>query len=349
MDAKVKQREQARELARQGVSYNEITRRLHVAKSSVSNWCRDIIHELPPELLAEKLKRDRVVNIESRDIARERYRNGDASKQIAHDLNVNIATVVRWCKDIIRPRSQRIKTQRKRPPSTAPMAQSPYADHRIYHSTSKQGYNSVSLVHPDTMIQKTMSLARYLMSVKENRILNDDELVRHIDGPEDVIENLRIVTYAQEKAEFKEKSKRPCPQCGEIYIPNRAKQVFCSKTCLHVSRRGITTEVKPDVARACKGCGTSYKPKNNSQRYCSEECIPKPIRKARASRTSKPRTSSVAKVECVICDMKFIPNAPDRDVCYSKSCNDLIAGVDDYDAETERDHQEEYLTQEETV
>lgn len=326
MDAKTVKREQARELARQGMSYNKITKELNVAKSSVSNWCRDIVNEMSPEQLAEKLKRDRVVNIQSKNIARERYLKGDRTKTIAGDLNVNVATVVRWCRDLTRPKSVKAKMKKPRT-SKAEFGRFPYDKYRIYHSKRKDNLDTVSLVHDETLVSTSMSLARYLMSVKEGRVLRADEFVIHIDGPEDVVSNLKITTREQQRLDFIERAKKICPVCEEYFVPKRSAQKVCSTSCGNKIRH--RNRSSPDLAlkeRDCRGCGTTFKSPNSSVRYCSDDCReknqkPRIRTKSTAPRKQKPQ---LAKVECVVCERKFIPNAPERDYCYSAYCVSII-------------------------
>jgi len=321
MEAKVVQRERARELARQGTSYNEIVRQLHVSKSSVSAWCRDIIHELTPSQIADKLKRERVTNEKSKAIARERYLNNDRIKSIAGDLNVNVSTVVRWCQDLTRPKSVNAKTAARRK-STAPMAEHPYSDCRIYYSQTKDGLKTVNLNNVKTLARTTMSFARYLMSVKEGRILDKDEIVRHIDGPEDVIENLKLTTHEKEKLEHAANNKKPCVICSTPFSPKRSSQTMCSVKCSIESRKttnGKSSSVQKE--RRCRGCGGTFVATSNATRFCGDVC--RSTHTSKAGRVHKP-VNPDDKRECVVCEGMFIPNSPSREHCYSQHCKDVI-------------------------
>lgn len=327
----IAKREQAIALAKQGLSYNKIAKQVGCAKSSVSLWCRDILSDLTPEQQSEKLKRDRVVNVEKRDIARKRYLENDAIKIIASDLKVNPCTIIRWTKDLVRPKSFKRKTLTQRPQSKAPLAEHPFSCCRIYHSTNKHGYKSVSLIHTETLKQTTMSYGRYLMCVKEGRVLDPQEVVKHIEGNEDVIENLRIKIKGQPDLLVLEKNKQICASCEEPFVRKRSSQVTCSRECSGVYRtkqKAISPQVCND--RPCKGCFGMFTPSNASVRYCSEKCKPVPVRTDRSNKRSyTKKEESNQKVVCVVCEGTFIPDTPDREHCYAKYCDDVIRAEDE--------------------
>lgn len=96
---------------------------------------------------------------------------------------------------------------------------------------------------------KLMSLARYLVSVREGRFLTSLEQVDHIDGDcsNDSIGNLQILTASQnckKKASDRGQDTGPqsttCPYCGiEFFLPRRilaykkrnGKTPYCSRQC----------------------------------------------------------------------------------------------------------------------
>ncbi len=117
---------------------------------------------------------------------------------------------------------------------------------KAYVSKSKQdGRQRVSLFRAD----KTgtfMSYARYLLCVKEGRILSKNEEADHIDNDKtnDSLENLQILT--KDKHRVKSISERPsaetdvlqCTYCGKHFDrPSRIQKykspenVFCSYSC----------------------------------------------------------------------------------------------------------------------
>lgn len=73
---------------------------------------------------------------------------------------------------------------------------SKYYGYKIFHK--KQGRFYVSMVHKVSGKRKTVSLARYKMSVSLGRRLMKDEQVDHIDEDKtnDVISNLQILSRA---------------------------------------------------------------------------------------------------------------------------------------------------------
>ena len=81
--------------------------------------------------------------------------------------------------------------------------QSPYKElyKRGYLRQDKQGRRRVDLVNSE-QDRTTVSYARYLVSVKEGRLLLPDEEVDHIDndGSNDDIHNLQILSKEEHKA-----------------------------------------------------------------------------------------------------------------------------------------------------
>lgn len=108
-------------------------------------------------------------------------------------------------------------------------AKYPYNDYYLYivfHKKQNRNYANLIPIDPSKNRRKTISYARYLMSVKEQRILNRDEQVDHIDNNKqnDRIENLQILTVKENNQ--KEAIHRggcalvelKCPNCGKIFV-----------------------------------------------------------------------------------------------------------------------------------
>lgn len=105
----------------------------------------------------------------------------------------------------------------------------------------------VVLVSPEH--RTTMSYARYLMCLKEGRVLESDEQVDHIDGNRlnDAIDNLQVLTpKANLEKDFARRRAAAtvdliCPMCGveftrmrrETHLNESRRQVttFCSRSC----------------------------------------------------------------------------------------------------------------------
>lgn len=118
-----------------------------------------------------------------------------------------------------------------------------------YVNTSTQNRRVTLLVRKDGS-KTSMSYARYLMCCKENRFLNKDEHVDHIDnnGMNDVIENLQILSPKENNdkkvifygIKLAEDIELECPICGVSFKrPSRnikhklqkGKTPCCSRKC----------------------------------------------------------------------------------------------------------------------
>ena len=132
---------------------------------------------------------------------------------------------------------------------------------------------------------KTMSYARYLMSVYLGRELLDVEEVDHLngDGLDDRIENYEVVTHTEN---MRRASKGPvlvtltCPHCGQGFTKERRQThlgkganykgspTCCSRSCAvrnqHARRRSSEEEQSPG-----KGFGSSILPRGSSGDWCS--------------------------------------------------------------------------------
>ena len=131
------------------------------------------------------------------------------------------------------------------------IAEYPYNDYYLYvvfHKNEGRQYaNLIPIDESSGLKRKTISYARYLMSVKEGRILNEDEHVDHKDDDKtnDDINNLQILSLRENN--IKEAKRRglkmvvlKCPYCGTIFEKrkrdsflqnNRLRYNACSKHC----------------------------------------------------------------------------------------------------------------------
>jgi len=137
-------------------------------------------------------------------------------------------------------------------------AQYPFENYNLYKQYSQKDDRYYAILYPRDGIGRrkriTMSYARYLMCVKEQRILSKDETVDHIDEDRknDSIDNLQILTIKQnqEKYAVNRVSKKmvvlKCPICEKIFEKpynhcslfigsKRAKVSYCSRQCLYVA------------------------------------------------------------------------------------------------------------------
>ena len=110
----------------------------------------------------------------------------------------------------------------------ATQAQYPYHDYNLYVVKHKKEGRRYAVLYPRDGIKNrnrtTVSYARYLMSVKEGRVLEDHEQVDHIDDDKlnDDLSNLQILS-AKDNLE-KENSKKykqyvtfECPWCKKLF------------------------------------------------------------------------------------------------------------------------------------
>lgn len=139
------------------------------------------------------------------------------------------------------------------------IAEYPYNDYKIYkvfHNKEKRNYAILVPLDNSNKKRTTISYARYLMSVKEGRILNSWEEVDHIDNNKqnDSLDNLQILTKKQNKEKqiktlSHQMCKLKCPNCGKIFYRRKNKT--------HLIKGGTYTS----CSRKCSGC-FSMKQKN---------------------------------------------------------------------------------------
>lgn len=128
------------------------------------------------------------------------------------------------------------------------LAEFPYNEYFLYVVLhKKEGRRYANLIPVDkSKKRKTISYARYLMSVKEKRILECGEEVDHIDNKKlnDSFDNLQIISSYQNK--IKEMDRRgkcfvvmKCPYCHKIfekekrntYLDKGGRFTACSVEC----------------------------------------------------------------------------------------------------------------------
>lgn len=120
-----------------------------------------------------------------------------------------------------------------------------------YLRISKDGRKRVDLFNSNKD-RTTISYARYLLSVKEGRVLSEDEEADHKDGDRsnDHTDNLQILVKPKHKKKTKiEKGGvktlcLTCASCSSVFLrrddSKRPKQTFCSRTCYYNSLRHIS-------------------------------------------------------------------------------------------------------------
>lgn len=64
-----------------------------------------------------------------------------------------------------------------------------------------------------------------------------------------------------------------CPNCGVVFLPNTAWQIYCDDDC---KERAATSRrfPRPDIMIcAWESCSTEFKPKRKDSNFCSRKCI----------------------------------------------------------------------------
>lgn len=149
------------------------------------------------------------------------------------------------------------------------IAEYPYDEYYLYIVFHKEeGRNYANLIPRDKnsgLKRKTISYARYLMSVNEKRILNKDEHVDHIDNIKinDDINNLQILTLKENNIKAaKIKGKKmvvlQCPLCKTLFERRRGQTHLvkggyftgCSRKCSTIF--GAIMHNKPNDPKVLK-------------------------------------------------------------------------------------------------
>lgn len=120
-----------------------------------------------------------------------------------------------------------------------------YVAYKLFHK--KMGRWQVCLWSPKTNKRRTLLYSKYLMSIKEGRILGRDEEVDHVDGDRtnDSLDNLEIVTGDENRRRAADRSpgrtmvSLTCPQCSgafererrQTHLVKGGNATFCSRSC----------------------------------------------------------------------------------------------------------------------
>lgn len=132
-------------------------------------------------------------------------------------------------------------------------AEYPYDDYYLYvvfHKGEGRRYANLISITEGKKKRKTISYARYLMSVKEKRILLPSEHVDHKDNNKmnDNIDNLQILTLRENnikegKRHGMKMVELKCPNCEKVFVRRKGN------THLEKSRKSIYT----CCSRSCSG------------------------------------------------------------------------------------------------
>ena len=134
-------------------------------------------------------------------------------------------------------------------------AEYPYSDYYLYivkHTKYNRNYANLIPVDSNSNLKRhTISYARYLMSVKEGRILRNDEHVDHIDNDKtnDDINNLQIMSLA-------ENNRKEAIRHGKHMV--LLKCPFCKKEFSRERRN--THIIKGGITSSCsRSCANNFK------------------------------------------------------------------------------------------
>lgn len=123
----------------------------------------------------------------------------------------------------------------------------PYASmyRKGYLRTCKDGRKRVDLFNTNKD-RTTVSYAKYLLTIKENRLLLPTEEADHIDNDRsnDSLDNLQILEVSEHKKKTKHYGKKhtmveeTCSHCGKVFLKNKryVNKVYklgpvCSRSC----------------------------------------------------------------------------------------------------------------------
>lgn len=126
-----------------------------------------------------------------------------------------------------------------------------YYLYKVFHKKEQRQYAVLYPINKDDGLKRTtLSYARYLMSVKEKRFLNEDEEIDHIDNDKtnDDINNLQIITPLKNKLKQativgSEWVVLKCPNCNKIFerkkknthlTKGHGKSTSCCRKCASI-------------------------------------------------------------------------------------------------------------------
>ena len=253
-------------LFKQGVPELEICRRLRVGKNTVTTALTEVRAE----------KKQAFVDMKAKIIAL--YLEGSTPvSKIASDHGLSEKTVFKWVKGLNEQRQKGVAPPKPYEAGSAPQGEYPYNQYRLYHHrTGKQ--HRVRLRAEDGSYGPSISLRQYLMEVHLGRHLLPGEKVVFIQGDENVLSNLRLVT------------------ADEVRI-TKPKKTYGETQCLH--------------------CHETFVRKTPTRKYCSTKC-------SSAVRVMALTSAPFHTNTCEICEGDFRTRDATRDICYKKSCHEIV-------------------------
>ena len=123
------------------------------------------------------------------------------------------------------------------------------------------------------------------------------------------ISNLKMLTNSNHRTLHNESVKRPnkkCPNCGKIFHPRHAINIYCSENCFRESQQ----KEKTKRLKNCLVCGKEFFAKTKKQLYCSKSC----------ASVIKNNYKRLKEKICPICGKIFKPKRLSRVKTCSRSC-----------------------------
>lgn len=320
----------ARRLARENpeMTNREIAEQFDVHLGSLENAIRGKtykhLNDNEPPVSRPNKKEDK------REQVREMYQRGMSYREILKEVKVAKASLSLWLKDIVRP------PKRANAPISRFPAESPYLGYIVSTSTGHDGKVRYRLDHPDTGDHILLTAARYIMSVKVNRILTSDEVVIHKEGHSDSIDNLLLLTREEYRLKRISDRDRPCEECGVVFKRKRGNVKTCSQKCAIALREKNNKALFASITRTCLNCSTEFSPRSHSDKYCDTKCKVqyreknRPTKKTPRVRKPKPPKPQKHVINCVICEKDFKTLDPEAEVCTRKKCQKVLAEMDEY-------------------
>jgi len=250
-------KEQVESLYRDKVTKREIARTLGLSISTVNTLCKDLEVESKIEFEA-KVARVRAL-----------YLTGEYSDLTISSMeNVHRQAVRRWCEDLKNKRVKKFGLQRKRIIG-APMAKEPYLNYSMYHSVVN-GAKRVRLINRSTNDVISLSLTRYLASVKYNRrLIRSDVVVVKEGGDKHNVDDLILMDKEDYREHLGIPSKLVCLSCSEEFKPRNRTHVYCSIAC-HPRTGGGG---KQKYTHTCDVCEEEFTNTKEEGDFCgSKEC-----------------------------------------------------------------------------
>ncbi len=106
---------------------------------------------------------------------------------------------------------------------------------------------------------------------------------------------------------------KKCEYCGEEYISNNDRKMYCKTECLHTAIK--IRRRKDKVKRNCKYCGNEFETSHLIKMYCNDECY----RKDKGIKEIDYSSKTGNKKRCICCGEEFISFSPQGMYC-SKKC-----------------------------